>query len=199
MKIKTSLKVSSPKEHSKLMAEVAGEIAKEKGYKKILDMGTGTGYIALLLYEKGFEAEGCDISHHSVKLARENSKGKNLPIFQSDLFSNVQKKYDIILFNPPASGKAGENPLSNLIRKTRLRKSLSAVFYKLTLKKRFQLILKFLKDAKNFINEKGMILIYMNPEELGLIKQRLREDYNLFRINHKKTANNLIVVSAELK
>jgi len=199
MKIKTSLKVSSPKEHSQLMARIACKMAKEKKYKKILDMGTGTGYIALALYEKGFKVEACDISPHSVELARENVKGKEIPIFQSDLFTGVKKKYDLILFNPPASGAAGENPLSNFIRKTRLRKPLAALFYILKSRKRFQFILNFLRQAKNFINSKGRVLIYMNPGELRKIEPKLKQDYNFVRINHEKTANNLIIVATELK
>ncbi len=199
MNIKNSLKVSSPKEHSGLMAKIAEKIAREKNFSYILDMGTGTGYIALFLNEKGFKTEGCDISPFAVELAKENCNGKNIKIFQSDLFSDVKNKYDMILFNPPASGSGGENTLGNFIRRTFLRKPLSAIFYKISSKKRLSLVFNFLKNAQNFLKKNGIILIYLNSKEIDIMKENFKEIYDISTITHQKMANNLKIMMGILR
>ena len=74
--------------------------------KKILDVGTGTGCIALMLKKLYPEStvDACDISLESLDLAKENSEINNLEInlFQSDLLSDVEEvDYDIIVANLP--------------------------------------------------------------------------------------------------
>jgi len=74
--------------------------------KKILDVGTGTGCIALML-KKLYPAstvDACDISLEALDLAKENSEINNLEInlFQSDLLSDIEEvDYDVIIANLP--------------------------------------------------------------------------------------------------
>jgi len=74
--------------------------------KKILDVGTGTACIALMLKKLYPESivDACDISLEALDLAKENSEINNLEInlFQSDLLSDVEEvDYDIIVANLP--------------------------------------------------------------------------------------------------
>ena len=74
--------------------------------KKILDVGTGTGCIALMLKKLYPEStvDACDISLEALDLAKENAEINNLAInlFQSDLLSDVEEvDYDIIVANLP--------------------------------------------------------------------------------------------------
>ena len=74
--------------------------------KKILDVGTGTGCIALMLKKLYPEStvDACDISLEALDLAKENSEINNLEInlFQSDLLSYIEEvDYDIIVANLP--------------------------------------------------------------------------------------------------
>ena len=74
--------------------------------KKIMDVGTGTGCIALMLKKLYPEStvDACDISLEALDLAKENSEINNLEInlFQSDLLSDVEEvDYDIIVANLP--------------------------------------------------------------------------------------------------
>ena len=74
--------------------------------KKILDVGTGTGCIALMLKKLYPEStvDACDISLEALDLAKENSVINNLEInlFQSDLLRDVEEvDYDIIVANLP--------------------------------------------------------------------------------------------------
>lgn len=73
-----------------------------------LDLGTGTGAIALALAsEQGsWQIDAVDFSYDAVALAKTNASNLNLTqvnIFQSDWFSAVAKNkhYDVIVSNPP--------------------------------------------------------------------------------------------------
>ncbi len=74
--------------------------------KKILDVGTGTGCIALMM-KKLFpdsEVHAVDISNDALSLAKENAEINNLEVnfYQSDLLSNVEiLDFDLIVANLP--------------------------------------------------------------------------------------------------
>lgn len=84
-----------------------GAWAKTGNAKSILDIGTGTGIISLMLAQRSDAAiDAIDIDEECYKQAKENfsgSKWKNkLTIYNTSLqkFSS-SKKYDIIISNPP--------------------------------------------------------------------------------------------------
>ncbi len=71
--------------------------------KEVLEIGTGTGIIAIEVAKKGGRVLATDINPKAVKLAKENAKlyNVNIDVVESDLFEKVNKKFDFILFNPP--------------------------------------------------------------------------------------------------
>ena len=78
---------------------------------KVLDMCTGSGCILLSLLKMGKEkyyignvsGTGVDISPDALEVSRENANalGVDVTFLQSDLFENVEGKYDIFVSNPP--------------------------------------------------------------------------------------------------
>ena len=72
--------------------------------KRILDMGAGSGIIALMAAVKGAKATATDINPEAIVNVRENAKLNNLNInvIESNLFTNVPiEDYDYIFINPP--------------------------------------------------------------------------------------------------
>ncbi|MCK4247754.1 MAG: methyltransferase [Methanomicrobia archaeon] len=63
-----------------------------------LEIGVGSGIITEF-FAKNNVVDGVDINPKAIEITQGRCKTCN--IFYSDLFSNIKKKYDIIVFNPP--------------------------------------------------------------------------------------------------
>ena len=90
----------------------------ENRQSKILDVGTGSGVIALSLAAKFPEAEvrGVDISEDALDLARENAARLGLSdrvrFFRSNLLQNVDRTFDLIVANLPYIAAQDRHTLS---------------------------------------------------------------------------------------
>ena len=72
---------------------------------KVLDLGCGTGVVGIILgtINKNISIDMVDVNERAIELAKENIKVNNLNnnIFISDVYSNVNDKYNYIITNPP--------------------------------------------------------------------------------------------------
>ena len=83
--------------------------------KEILDIGTGSGCIAISLAKNlpNAKVSALDISKDALEIAKENAKSNNVDIefINADIFKyKSEKKYDVIVSNPPYVLKS-EKPL----------------------------------------------------------------------------------------
>ena len=80
---------------------------KPSSINRILEIGTGSGCIALSIAEafSDIEVVATDISPDAIDVARLNTKAHGLEhkveIIESDLFENVSGVFDLIITNPP--------------------------------------------------------------------------------------------------
>lgn len=100
MHLRTDPRVYGPEEDTYLLLDA---LVNESLSGDGLELGTGTGIIAITLCDRFTTFTAVDISPYAVALAQENARAhkKNIRVFQSDLFSNVTRTYDVIIFNPP--------------------------------------------------------------------------------------------------
>ena len=71
---------------------------------RILDIGTGTGCIAITLNKLlNCDVHASDISKEALEVAKENNRinNANVNFIVSDVFENINCKYDVIISNPP--------------------------------------------------------------------------------------------------
>lgn len=97
-----------PRPDTEILVEEVIKIARKINAKKILDMCTGSGAIAVSLakYLDNVEITAVDISEKSLDVAKTNAKNNEvenkITFIESNLFENiVNEKYDIIVSNPP--------------------------------------------------------------------------------------------------
>lgn len=92
-------------ETEELIDRIIRDNSGNKGRLKILDVGTGTGCIAitLALELKNCEVTAIDISDDAVNLTKENNQlhGCNIKCIRKDIFDLEDEEYDIIVSNPP--------------------------------------------------------------------------------------------------
>ena len=104
--LKVDKNVLIPRFETELLVEKTINYAKKylKEPLKIIDLGTGSGAIAITLKKKlNSSVDAVDISKEAIKVAKENSKLNNVEInfIHSNMLEKTNKKYDIIISNPP--------------------------------------------------------------------------------------------------
>jgi len=97
-----------PRPDTETLVELVLELYQGQKNFDCLDLGTGTGAIALALASENisWKVDAVDFNDEAVSLAKLNAerlKIANVNVFQSDWYSNVanEKKYNIIVSNPP--------------------------------------------------------------------------------------------------
>ena len=97
-----------PRPDTEVLVEEVIKIAKKINAKKILDLCTGSGAIAISLakYINNSQITAVDISEKALKVAERNAKKNQvenqIAFLSSNLFQEIPKeKYDIIVSNPP--------------------------------------------------------------------------------------------------
>lgn len=92
-----------PRPETELLVEVALNFLPKNGV--VFDMGTGSGCIALAIKKERPDCRviGIDKSLNSLNIAKQNAQHLNLEIewIESDWFSKIEIKADIIVSNPP--------------------------------------------------------------------------------------------------
>jgi len=70
---------------------------------RFLDMGSGTGVVGIYAAKKGARVLAVDISKHALTQTRLNSSRNSVQmrVARSDLFSNVNGRFDVVAFNAP--------------------------------------------------------------------------------------------------
>ena len=113
-----------PRPDTETLVEEVIKIAKKINAKKILDLCTGSGAIAVSLakYIKEGEIIATDISEKALRIAKLNAKNNSvedkITFIKSDLFQEIPKeKYDIIVSNPPYIRKDEINHLAKEVKK----------------------------------------------------------------------------------
>ncbi|MCC6463684.1 MAG: methyltransferase [Saprospiraceae bacterium] len=80
--------------------------------KKTLDVGTGSGALALFAAQKGAVVTALDINPLAVQTTRNNAQalGLSVTLWRSDLLESLpMQQFDVVLINPPSYPKKPEN------------------------------------------------------------------------------------------
>lgn len=89
----------------------------DKLFGNVLDLGCGLGVVGIILgtFNKGINIDMVDINERAIDLAKNNLVLNNVKanVFVSDIYSNIDNKYDFIITNPPI--RAGKNVIRRFL------------------------------------------------------------------------------------
>ena len=154
-----------PAEDSFLLVREIKEKAKGKS---VLDMGTGFGILADTAIKAGASSVlAADVNESSVRYCL----AKGINAIQSDLFSNIQGKFDLIFFNPPY--------LPQDEREDKESQQVTTGG-----KKGDEIIIKFIKNLKIHLKENGVCFLLAST----LTPNNWKKEAKKQKLKIKKTA-----------
>ena len=154
--------IYEPHEDSFLMLRVSATFFRPG--LRVLDIGTGSGILAIEAVKRGCQVMAVDINKEAEKALRARVgrvkpklKSSFIHFVHSDLFSKVKGKFDLIVFNPPYL------PSSSYLSSKIEGKAEDEIDMVRTAveggKYGYEVIVKFLTQAKNFLDKDGATLI----------------------------------------
>ena len=170
---KVNENVLIPRQDTELLVEnVVDYLGNDE--RTVLDMCTGSGCIAVSIdrLSKNSKVTAVDISEKALEVAQENNRLNNAKVtfIQSDLFTNVTGKYDIIVSNPPYI-RTDEIP--KLMEEVKSHEPVMALdgmedglyFYK-----------KICGEASDYLNDNGKIFFEIGYDQGDDVSEILRQN-----------------------
>ena len=172
-----------PRPETEELLELAIEKIKAGSRKsnvfKILDIGTGSGIIPIVLKKHFPEAEvsAIDYSENALKTAQRNADLHEVEInfiHQDYLQENLTEVYNVIISNPPYIGMEEEDEIADSVKEFEPKMALfsptpnALIFYE-----------KIAEDCKSHLAENGLVFLEINQklgkETLALFTEVLSE------------------------
>ena len=187
-----------PRPETELLVEKLLTIFKKKRIT-ILDIGTGTGciIISILIELKNSTGTAVDISTKAIEAAKKNARKFKLSDrikFLNKTFEDLcEKKFDLIVSNPPYIKRSDIKNLSEDIKKFEPRMALDGGNDGL------DLIKKVIYKSKKILRINGMLALEIGNEQIKRVSNILID--NKFRIKYviKDYGNNVRCVFAEYR
>ncbi len=146
----------------------------EKESESFLDMCTGSGCIAISIKDhlKNIKVTASDISDKALEVAKTNANGHNdeITFIQSDLFENINGKYDFIVSNPPYIER---DVIKTLMPEVKDYEPLNALdggedgldFYK-----------KIIEESPAYLNKKGRLYFEIGYNQSADVSRLMRDN-----------------------
>jgi release factor glutamine methyltransferase len=160
-----------PRPETELLVDLV--LQKTKSNSQILDLGTGSGCIAISIYLQfpEFKVTAVDKYQDALNVAIYNNKmlGANVDFLQSNWYSSLSnKKFDIIVSNPPYIVK-GDPHLTLL--KYEPNYALTDGANGLTH------IIKIVEGAKEHLNNNGVLMIEHGYNQVALVQEIFQQNF----------------------
>lgn len=175
-------RVLIPRFETEELVENTIKYIKKYNYNSIVDIGTGSGCIAITI-KKNFPSmlvDAVDISKDALALAESNSIKNDTLInfYEGNLLNPLNKKYDIIISNPPYI--AYDEEIMDIVKNNEPHLALYAdnnglYYYE-----------EILKNVYNYINKNGLIAFEIGYDQAEKIKQIVQKYLNNYNIEIKK-------------
>ena len=147
---------------------------------KVLDVGTGSGAIALSLATErsNWQVTASDISQDALDLAQENAEAIDVAIdfVQSDCFQAITGKYDIIVSNPPYISETDREEVGLNVLASEPHLALFAE------EDGYAVYRKIAENAQKHLTEKGKIYLEIGYKQGEHVKELFQSAFPKMRI-----------------
>ena len=183
MQLKVDERVLIPRPETEELVEII--LAENpKDNLKVLDIGTGSGAIALALANNrpDWTIKASDISQDALDLAMENanSQGLTLSFIKSNCFSEISSKYDIIVSNPPYISRVDEAEVGLNVLHSEPHLALFADEDGLAIYRRIA------EEAKDYLNDGGKIYLEIGYKQGQSVPALFKENFSEKRVRTLK-------------
>ena len=183
MQLKVDERVLIPRPETEELVDLILTENPEKNLK-VLDIGTGSGAIALTLAKNrpDWSVTAADISQDALDLSLENANAQNLNLsfIKSDCFSEISSKYDIIVSNPPYISRADEEEVGLNVLHSEPHLALFADEDGLAIYRRIA------EESKDYLNDGGKIYLEIGYKQGQSVPNLFRKNFPEKRVRTLK-------------
>ena len=183
MQLKVDERVLIPRPETEELVDLILTENPEKNLK-VLDIGTGSGAIALALAKNrpDWSVTAADISQDALDLSLENANSQNLNLYfiKSDCFSEISSKYDIIVSNPPYISRADEEEVGLNVLHSEPHLALFADEDGLAIYRRIA------EESKDYLNDGGKIYLEIGYKQGQSVPALFKENFSEKRVRTLK-------------
>ena len=142
---------------------------------RILDIGTGSGFIAIILkkFIHDCEVEAWDISREALKLAKKNANTNNVKIDfkQVDILKNniSSSRFDVIVSNPPYVDYCEKNQINSRVKDYEPHDAIfvdhddNMIFYK-----------KIIEKSERLLKQNGVLYFESHSSRINILENMLK-------------------------
>lgn len=183
-----------PRQDTEISVEKILNVIENNQIDNMLEIGCGTGIVSISVdIESSVDVTAVDISEKAIENTRINKERLNskIKIINSDLFSNINEKFDLIYSNPPYIKSSEIENLQVEVRDYEPRLALDGgedglFFYR-----------SIIKSSPESLNNKGFLVFEIGHDEAEDICNLMKDK---FEVEVYKDLNNLDrVVVGQLK
>lgn len=165
-----------PRPDTEILVEKCIEIINQNNIKTVLDIGTGSGAIAISIakYCKDVNVLAVDINKNALDMANKNANlnnVSNISFLQSDLFDKVVDNFDMIVSNPPYIKTEDISTLDTNVKDFEPILALDGGedgldFYK-----------KIVQKSKEYLNNQGYLMFEIGYNQANDVKSLMENDF----------------------
>lgn len=165
-----------PREDTAGIVTLSNNFLENKVDAKILDIGTGTGILAIMIAKLNTKQHvfASDISPEALKVAKENALNHqvNVEFIESNLFEHIpQQSFDLIVSNPPYISEDELDLMDDSVKKFEPSLALFAEDNGLAIYKQLA------KQIQSYVKETSMIIVEIGFQQGEAVKTIFSETF----------------------
>lgn len=191
--LKTTPATLIPRPDTETLVEAALAKVSQHESLKVLDLGTGTGAIALAIAQNRPNAQvtAVDFSTEALSVAQENAQNLGLVrvrLMQSDWFASLQgEKFDVIVSNPPYIAENDEHLKQGDLRFEPITALASG-------EDGLNDIRRIIQEASNYLNPHGWLMLEHGYDQAEKVAALLKQ-HGFSQVNHAPDLSGILRVT----